>query len=59
MLVDSQKEFRSDNNCDTNSLCQTVSNIADKGKGYQGAFYSLYGSLLNLGSIHVNVNKST
>lgn len=59
-LNESQDAFRSENNCDNDALglCQTISNIADKGKGYQGAFYSLYGSLLNLGAIHIRVDKS-
>lgn len=58
-LKDSQDNFLSGKGCSSDaSLCQTISNIAQKGKGYQGAFYALYGSLLNLGSINVNVYKS-
>ena len=48
-LKASQDQFMSESGCsDDANICQTVSNIASKGQGYQGAFYALYGSLLNL-----------
>lgn len=59
LLDESQEDFLDKNNCnDAFNQCQNISSIVQKSKGYQGAFYTLYGSLLNLGSIHVNVNKS-
>lgn len=42
-----------------NSKCNYMGNIAKKWDGQQGAFYSLYISLLNLSSIHVDTPQTT
>lgn len=44
--------------CANNKACQTMASFANKTEWYQWAFYSLYASLMDLGSIHVWVPKS-
>lgn len=41
------------------STCTFLGNLAKKGAGQQGAFYSLYASLLGLSNIHIDTPQTT